>query len=185
MDVTLNEDKLCNRYPEYTTDLWLPGSLKRTVVAGTAEPVTVAEAKTYLKINFNSSDVTITQLIIAARQWCETKIAQSIILTDVEVTIQVAHFIELPFGPIETPVQITGIDQQYIQKGDFPTVSGTQGRFEVKYRAGYTQVPEWAKMAILARVAATHENVGDQDKENYSQVAKTYLAGHKRLSSWL
>jgi hypothetical protein len=185
MDVTLNEDKLCNRYPEYNTDLWLPGSLKRTVVAGTAEPVTVAEAKTYLKINYNSSDTSIALLIIAARQWCEAKIAQSIILTDVEVTIQVVQFVELPYGPIEDPTEITGIGQDYIQKGTFPTVSGTQGRFDVKYRAGYTQVPEWAKLAILARVAATFENVGDQDKTNYSQVARTHLAGHKRIASWL
>lgn len=185
MDVTLNEDKLCRQVPEYNTDMWVPGTLKREVVAGSVEPVSVAEAKTYLKINFSNDDSVITRKIAEARVWCENLICQSLVSTDVQVTVQVATFVELPYGPVEDTDTIDGVDQKFIGKGTFPTIYGTVGRFDIKYRAGYQNAPEWVKDAILARVAATYENRGDQDKTNYSQVARSILAPHKRVSAWL
>lgn len=189
MDVTLNEDRLCRDggYSGPFTDMYLPGTLKRQPAAPVTEPVTLAEAKTYLKITYGTDDVLIGDLITAARVWCEEHIGQSIVKTNIGVTVNVVNFIELPYGPVQdtTTIIAATLDPKYILKGDFPAISGTKGQFEVRYLAGYTNVPEWAKKAILARVAATYENRGDQDKTNYAQVARSYLGPHKRITAWV
>ena len=160
----------------------IPGSITFTGEAE-AEPVTLSEAKAYLRVGYDSEDAYITALITAARQWVESHTAVSVITRTVSCTVELYGSIELPYGPVRGT--IAPVDGVLFTKGPFPRVYGACGYYDITYQAGYETPPEGLRQAILARVAAMFENRGDQDKTNYSQVAKEHYLPFKRISQWL
>lgn len=179
----------------YFTDLVIPGSIELTD-DDTTEPVTVVEVKQYLSITYSSADTLLGTLISAARKWVEDNTSTSLKKRTVKCTVQLAampdypHSFELPYAPIIGDVTLVGSTDNCgvtptFTNGPFKRIQGANGRFDVSYEAGYDPVPEGLKLAIMARVAATFENRGDQDKTNYAQVAKTHYLPFKRIVQWL
>lgn len=169
-------------------DVVVPGSIRRTPAA-VADCVSVQEVKDFLHVGYSEDDPLILRLITAAREWVEERTSRAIIKQVVNCRVELYHSIELPFGPLYGDTVITHTPVAgpiVVGPGPFPKLEG-RGVYDLEYTAGADteQVPEGLKMSIMARVAATYENRGDQDKTNYSQVALEYLAPFKRIVSWL
>lgn len=190
MDASLNTDKLCNdKYPLYTTDLVMPGSIVFSAESAT-EPVTLAEAKNFMHIGFDENNDHITELITAAREWVEKLAGVSLIARTITCTVQVAHSIELPYGPVTTTREAflaanTNIPADNLTEGQFPRIIGLNGRYKVTYTAGYIPVPKLLKEAVLNKIISMYENRGEADKVNYDKIALNNLRPFKRITQWL
>lgn len=163
-----------------------PGSIAKTYQGGATEPVTLAEAKRYMRIGFTDDDDDIEDMISAAREWCELKTGLSFIPAQIScvVVLYPNQSIELPYGPVT--ILPTEVDEQYLSGGPFPRITGPIGSSAVSYSTGYTDLPKMLKMAVKAKTAAMYENRGDkEDNSHYSEVALEYLKPFKRISQWL
>lgn len=139
-----------------------------------AEPVTLAQAKAHLRVDFTDDDAYITALLTVGRMSIEGYTYLSLIQKNLIVTCDMLKDLELPYGPIlsdndsiiltdadgdtvdPTTYQITGVS--------FKTISSlTQKYFRatLQYSAGYTAVPMLLQQAILNEIAFRYENRGD------------------------
>lgn len=171
-------------------DIVVAGSINR-VAAAVAECVNLERAKSYLHVGYTEDDDLILSLITAAREWVEERTSRALIKQAIKCRVELYQSMEIPFGPIYpatipiiTPTM--GSINIIVGPGPFPRLEGV-GTYDLEYTSGEDagQVPEALKLAIMARVAATYENRGDQDKTNFSQVAFDYLQSYKRIISWL
>lgn len=80
----------------------------RKITEPTAEPLTVAEAKQHLRVEHSDDDSTIENLITSAREYVETYLDCTLMLTQYKMTLDLfpAH-IELPKSPLST---VSGYD---------------------------------------------------------------------------
>jgi hypothetical protein len=155
--------------------------VQRTVTAPT-EPVSLEDAKAYLKVGYDTDDALIERLIVGAREWVERRCGISILPATVVALLQVMNRQELPYGPVTddpvvtTPTGDAVATSLYTFSGlDFPRLLAC-GTFQVAYAAGYgANLPDDLREAILARIAASYEHRGDElDESNvdYSRIAK-------------
>jgi len=150
------------------------------------EPVSVAEAKLYCKVQDTADDTLFSTLITSARRMLEkytmTSFAEKTIhATWVEVPKQ--NYVELPYGPIISVDHIYRIDEEgteeeltlnsdYYVLGDQDAIvkivsywsSGTilVNSIRAEYKAGYDNaatedLPMELKLAILKQVATDYE----------------------------
>lgn len=154
-----------------------PTRLLTRIVAPSVEPVTLAEAKLFLRVDAATEDALITDLIAAARVVAEEYLALSLL----PQTWKLAYddyaplHIPLPRGPVQSVSALVSIDRT----GASTTISAAayylnaakdavildglvQGqRVEITYVAGFatvSDVPRSIKQGILAHVAALYEN---------------------------
>lgn len=88
----------------------------QVTVAPAVEPVTVAQAKRHLRINWTDDDEDIADYISAARQWCEQGIRRALITQTIQALIQLPEpvmgrlsgQIGRPGWPIELPQTAMG-----------------------------------------------------------------------------
>jgi hypothetical protein len=150
----------------------------------TAEPVTLAEVKRHLNLQFDTSgsyqfnddDTKLTALITQ----CRDELEQYTGLSFAEKTLKAilrneCGNIEIPFGPVTAITSIKDIDgnaltatTQYIVRGNqFKWIEFPRSCYlEVNYTAGYTSPPASLKRAILEEVAFRYANAGDQQPQN-------------------
>lgn len=150
------------------------------------EPVSVAEAKLYCKVQDTADDTLFSTLITSARRMLEKYTScsfaeKTIHATWVEVPKQ--NYVELPYGPIIAIDKIYRIDHEgteeeltlnsdYFVMGDQDAIikitsywsSGMVyvNSIRVEYKAGYgnaatEDLPEELKLAILKQVATDYE----------------------------
>jgi hypothetical protein len=141
------------------------------------EPVTLAEAKEYARIDGFSEDALITSLIKMARTHCESYIGKSIVLKTVTIdSFTFPYQFQMPYGPLTNEANISKcvtIDEnnvetplQYrVNAGLFPKLfilGGAQSyKFKLVYSAGFTTVPEDIKLAIKMMVNTLYERRED------------------------
>jgi uncharacterized phiE125 gp8 family phage protein len=141
------------------------------------EPVTLAEAKEYARIDGFSEDALITSLIKMARTHCESYIGKSIVLKTVTIdSFTFPYQFQMPYGPLTNEANISKcvtIDEnnvetqlQYrVNAGLFPKLfilGGAQSyKFKLVYTAGFTTVPEDIKLAIKMMVNTLYERRED------------------------
>jgi uncharacterized phage protein (predicted DNA packaging) len=153
------------------------------------EPVTLEEVKEYMRVDYPDDDDVIERLITMAREWAEKHAAISIIPREVTAWVESVNRIELPYGPVTTPLAsivvknesgttLTGI--KYIG-ADYPRIIG-YGTYVATYDAGFTEVPEGLKIAICAKVLAQFENRGDEWKDKYDGIAWANLQPYRRVT---
>ena len=149
------------------------------------EPVTLAECKQYMKIDYDEDDELITEMITAAREELEKFTGLSFIpkLLTVQLRNECGG-IEVPYGPVydidvnlltdyqgevinPTLINITGTDFKFI---DTPLTNFIQAQ----YYAGYDVLPTALKLAWKAQVMFMYENRGEQ---NDNQRASGYASG--------
>jgi uncharacterized phiE125 gp8 family phage protein len=131
-------------------------------VPASSEPVSVDEAKAYMRIDadFTDDDTLIEDMIASARQELEKFTGLSFITKELNYYTEKLKF-ELPYGPVSEISYVkdaNGLDVDYSQFGlDYPTLQvGTFG-VNVLYSAGFIQLPKALKLAILKQVATDYE----------------------------
>lgn len=141
------------------------------------EPITLAEAKEYARIDGFSEDALITSLIKMARVHCESYMGKSIVLKTVTIdSFTFPYQFQMPYGPLTNEANISKcvtIDQnnvetplQYrVNAGLFPKLfilGGAQSyKFKLVYTAGFTTVPEDIKLAVKMMVNTLYERRED------------------------
>lgn len=144
---------------------------------GNAEPVTLAEAKEYARIDGSTEDTLITSLIKMARKHCESYIGKCIVLKSVEInSFTFPYQFQMPYGPLTNIANISKcvtIDQNGVETpltyqvnaGLFPKLfilGGAQSyKFKLVYTAGFGEVPEEIKLAIKMMVNTLYERRED------------------------
>jgi len=144
-----------------------------------SEPVTLAQVKSQLKIDFTTDDTLITALISAARAQIEQYTGTSIVEREVITLCKLTgdNWFELPYGPVttasivvstvsiggSTPETLTDFDivgESFIQVS--PGDNDICYPFLVTYDAGYAIVPPGLSEAVLHQVAYLYEHRGDE-----------------------
>ncbi len=135
------------------------------------EPVSLEEAKLWLKIDGIDQDDEIERLITSCRHAVENYTHCSLIEKQVECTVRLCgDLFELPNGPIKQVdgVLVEGQDITGYSKVDGPFIKiyNLYGLCNITYSVGYDAVPARLKEAILNELAYRNQNRGDQSKEN-------------------
>lgn len=153
--------------------------LTRTVAPAT-EPVTLAEAKLYLRVDHSHEDTLINDLITAARMMAESWLSRTFITQTWKLAFDfaVADSIWLPMGPVSEVVSIVMVNQD----GSTSTLDSSNYwlnaaknavvvngifsgfRVEITYNTGYgnaAAVPAPIKQGILSHIAFMYDFRGD------------------------
>lgn len=138
----------------------------RIITNYTALPVSVATAKTYMKIAFATDDALIESLIKNATVWLENYTGKSYGVRQVELNIEMTarEFYDLP-GPVISVDSIMGYNYGNLCPGDYQLIGGqlmvyTSDIYLIDLTYGYTTIPEDAKNDILSITAYTYQNRG-------------------------
>lgn len=152
-------------------------SVKLTPAEPITEPVTLEEAKDFLKVDFSDDDDVISSLIVSSRQKCEKILGLCLVETKVKALYKNGgDLIELAYGPIETDTDglpvIDGLPEDTEVKGDGNQVwiSTFQAELNLSYTSKMDPMPSWAKLAILNDVAYFYENRGNGDVKYVAEV---------------
>ncbi len=115
-------------------------------VAPASEPLTLTEAKQFLRIEHNADDAMITQAILAARQAAEQYLRVVLLpQTHLFETAQIGHVISLPVGPAQSITSIVA----YNEAGTPTTLNSNFYRLTLDgYGVVFTTVPQAARLAI-------------------------------------
>lgn len=163
------------------------------------EPVTLDEAKAYMRVDINTEDALITALIVSARSMVELHLRRALIEQTLELTYDSQpeqDFIELPRPPMISleSVEYFG-DDDLAQAFDiteliadaskspavlrlkrssvWPVSLRPQASLVFEYKAGYgtaaSSVPGPIKTAIMTIVAAWFEQRGQMEQMSSSQ----------------
>jgi len=87
--------------------------LLKRVTDATVEPVTLTEAKLYMRIDTSDDDTLITDLITAARQTCENWLRRSLINQTWKLSFDYAipRLVGLPMGPVNSISSVVIVNQ--------------------------------------------------------------------------
>lgn len=147
------------------------------------EPVTLAEAKLFCKIDIDDDDATITALITAAREMCEAYCNVGFINRTVTAVMNNGNgYAYLPYGPVGdvatintiAPVdgEIAGVQfKQLVTRGE---------RMTVVYDGGYEVLPGNLKTALLNAIYFLYDN-RSQGTDNIGPIAQMLLKSFRRV----
>ena len=144
----------------------------------TSEPVSLAEAKSHLRVDHSDSDVEITAMIQAARELVEKNLNLDLGERTWVYTLESFHDpIELPKSPTDGIDSIEYVDTDgntqtlstdvYLLEGDeiylkydqsWPSVRDQRAAITITFRSGGAEVPQAVKNAILLTVGDLYEN---------------------------
>lgn len=151
-----------------------------TVVSdGVVEPVSLTDAKNWLRItNYTTDDVLIKDLINSARLHIEKLTSLSLVnrkyRIDVECSgsYQTVWMVDVPYSPLLCVDEVkikTGINSYTLltKNVDYEIIGGkiwlyTPGYFRITYQSGYSVPPEDLVTDILTLVAWSYQNRGKQ-----------------------
>jgi hypothetical protein len=156
----------------------------------TAEPVTVQEAKNWLKIDVPDDDILLSDIITSARQECENYTCISFIERTVTACLYIGlDEIRLPYGPVKNVLSVTNNTGQPVQSFElkYNVFKALDPCPEVtaKYNAGfvYGALPKNFKQAVLNQVAWQYEHRGDEtETQGLSPEALRKLKPHRRVT---
>lgn len=150
-----------------------------------AEPVSLAEMKEFMEIDFTDFDALITRLIKSARIASEKFTGLSYGTKEIELTSQGKCSVQLPFGPVQTVDSVkdaNGDDVEYLSFGfDNPivtlkhpigilTTSPIPNQFNVIYTTGFDECPEDLKEAIKKRVETAFQFRADAESSDTQSI---------------
>ncbi len=155
---------------------WVTHGIERTI-APAIEPITLAEAKQFLRVDNSADDAAITLMIIGAREAAERYLGLSLITQSWKLTLAeyLPEIVPLRFGPVQSINSITilfesggtqalessgyrlSIDKRAVEI--LAPISGY--RFEIIYQSGYgatvATVPGLIRQGILQHIAAMYD----------------------------
>ena len=148
----------------------------------TVEPVTLAEVKRHLELQFDTSgsydfdddDTKLTDLIAQCRDELEQYSGLSFASKTLKAILRnECGGIEIPFGPVTALTSIKDVDGNTLTASTQYTARGNQFKWieypsscylEVNYTAGYAALPKGLKRALLEEIAFRYMNGGDQNQ---------------------
>ena len=135
------------------------------------EPVLVSEAKSWMKINFDTDDIIIDGLISTARRILEGFTGISFGAKTYTALMEINdEWVDLPYGRVASITSVTSIDAvgvtTVLDSGDYGLVNGRllmqqTGTFSIVYVTAFT-VPDSLKTDIKKLVAYMYQNRGIQ-----------------------
>jgi len=130
------------------------------------EPVTLFEAKAYLRVDNTDEDTLISTLITAARQWVESYLDRALILRQLVLRFDTFPVeIELPQPPLSSAGTTTAISLTYtLETGTTATLSSSE------YRIDRTSTP-----GVLRQ---NYSGSWPGHLNDYNSIAVTYWAGY-------
>lgn len=155
------------------------------------EPVSVTEAKNWLKIDVPDDDPLLTTLITGARQDCESFLNISLIERTVTACLQIGlEEIRLPYGPVKEVLAVNNDKGQAVQSFElkYNVFKALDPCTEViaKYNAGFNlgAIPKHFKIAILDQIAWQYEHRGDETEaqNNLSTEVMRKLKPYRRVT---
>lgn len=167
----------------------------RLTLVGYAEPVSLAEARAYGRLNDTpAEDDLIESLITASRQAIEAYTRLSLIPKTAEVILDVNQpMMELPFGPVTGTVTFKDEDGNTLSSVgiiglDFPKIKEayTNGYLTAEYSCGYGELPSDLRTAILDQFVFNYQNRGDnQDSATVCLKAQKSLLKYSRQAFFI
>lgn len=171
------------------------------VAAPASEPVTLTEAKTYLRVDAAAEDVLIADLITAARMTAEDWMKRSLISQSWKLAYDdcLEECVSLPMGPVSAVTSVTAVNRDggtlaISADGYYLSADKTQlmldspvfaFRVEVIYATGYgnaAAVPRPIKQGLLAHIAALYDCRGDAGNMAFpAQAARLYMPYREAL----
>lgn len=178
------------------------------VTAETADPVTLAEAKAHCRITVADEDALVAGYLLAARQHVEDYTGRTLAVRtyDFKIDDNWPDAITLPCPPVVSVTTVSYVDANgatqtlsgalyQLDKGmlfgrivpaysaSWPQVRRQVDSITVRFTAGYTQIPEPLRQAILLLTSHFYDNrqpVGSVQEMPFSVVAllspyKVYL----------
>jgi uncharacterized phiE125 gp8 family phage protein len=158
------------------------------VAAGSAivitEPITLAQAKAWLRVTHTDEDAIITALITAARQICEGYISKSFVERTVTAIVRNdLGNIKLPYGPVGNITYVYDVDGNEITGTEY-TLTGVSDKrlgypmssyVKVIYTAGYSVLPQQFKTALKMQLSWMYTHRGDDDGSVIAPDSKAIL----------
>ncbi len=132
------------------------------------EPVTLNQAKEWLKVEVSDDDAIITALIRAARRSCEGYCSKSFVERTVTAVLKnELGNIKLPYGPVNNIVSVSDSDSAAITDYGITGISDKRlswpvtSYVKIEYTAGYAVCPDDFVTAIKMRLTELYQNRGD------------------------
>jgi hypothetical protein len=161
-------------------------NIEVTEAASPTEPVVLADAKAWLRVDYTDDDTLITSMIKSARQSIELFTNRALVPKSVALNIQtpddsfsrIAYTVKLPYakGSVLSVLVLKNwedatltIDEDYEVKGS--ELYSLNGWYAVTYTVTPT-VPQALKEAILMEVAERYNNRGEANSEGLSKAAE-------------
>lgn len=156
--------------------------LLERIVAPASEPVSLSDAKQYLRVEHSADDTLIGQLIVTARQMAERYLRRSLITQTWKMSFGgvLESETRLAYGPVQSVTEITLIDadgaaatlsaalyrlnatKELVLTNDYFSADRTQ----ITYVAGYgaaADVPGPIRQGMLMHLAALYDQRGVGD----------------------
>jgi uncharacterized phiE125 gp8 family phage protein len=174
----------------------------RVITPPTAEPVTLAETRTHLRVTHSYHDSLIAGYIFTARQWIEDVTGRAFLTKTLEMTMDAFPWdgvILLPRTPVASISSVKYVDGagvlQTIDSADYqldantipsrlvpayekswPTPRGTVGCVQVRFVAGGTDMPWPLRQAILLHVEGQYD---PEQRDKNMQAVDSLISPYK------
>lgn len=136
--------------------------------ASIIEPVTLAEAKNFCKIDIDTDDVLIESIITSAREMCEDYTNIGFVVHDIIAVINNPNGgINLPYGPTGVISEVKNADGDILEEETEYTLSGNlfksiltpkEDGLAITYSTGYEVLPNRLKLALLNTIYYLYDN---------------------------
>lgn len=153
-----------------------------------SEPITLEQAKSWLKVEVDNDDEIIDVLITAARIACEGYTGISFVERSVTAILNNSlGNIKLPYGPINNVTSVTDIEGTDVSGY---TITGVAHKrllspvinyVEVEYTAGYFSLPQHFKTALKEQLTWMYQHRGDDVAADISPTAKLLLRPYRSV----
>lgn len=154
------------------------------------EPVTLAEAKDFCRVDISTDDSLITQLITTARLMCEAYTGVGFVEHQaVAVLLNENGGMYIPYGPTGTINSVTDSAGETLVLDTDYEISGNQFKrfvtafteeITIDYSTGYVTLPEALKSAMLNQIYYLYDNRSEAASD-MSPIAKMILNPYKRV----
>ena len=154
------------------------------------EPVTLAQAKAWLKVTHDDEDDIISALITASRQVCEGYVSKSFVERTVTAIVRNdLGNIKLPYGPVGNITYVYDIYGNALSSTNYNLTGVSDKRLgypmcsyiKVIYTAGYAVLPQQFKTALKMQLSWCYVHRGDEDLSLIAPDAKAILSPYRSI----
>ena len=158
----------------------------KQVESSVTEPVTVQEAKDWMKVDLTDDDTLIEELITVARKQVEGYLCISLVPKTITAILNNSQGgIELPYGPVASITSVKDEDDiaieatEYLPQGeDYKTIKTPYDYLKVVY---VTEANTEYKTGVLQQILYLYENRGDVNAGQLSPMVKMTLKPYRRV----
>lgn len=171
------------------------------ITAPATEPLTLDETKSYLRVDHDTEDALVTDLIVTARMTAENWLRRSLIDQSWKLGYDdcLPERVNLPMGPVTAITDVTIISrdgsQQLVDASAYALSSAknqlvfdteVQGfHIEIRYSAGYgsdgATIPAPLRQGMLCHMASLYEHRGEVGGNAIPEQAFTLYAPYREV----